>query len=111
MVSEQIKKINWRLGYSYLPVIKKRIHFILGMSYFLILTTGFILLSVFPFEITQEVFIVNNQTNYLISEITEMIVGLTVIIMLSHLWLMVGYNYGVAITEKSFKKIQSRKES
>lgn len=97
---KEFKKLYPGIVY-FSKMLKKKINWILGISYFLILSTGFIIQSVFPFEIVQEVFIADNQTNFLINEITQLIVGFTVLIMLSHLCLLIGYYKGVAKGEKN----------
>lgn len=84
----------------------KRINWILGITYILIFLIGFIIESVFLFEITQEVLITDNEFNYLINFVYGIILGVTGLIALGHLCLWIGYTIGVAKTEESFKKIQ-----
>ena len=79
----------------------RKINYILGISYLLILFATLIIQVAFPFEITQEVLTVNNQQNYAINELAHTIVGLMIMFVLGHL----GFMIGVATTEESFKKV------
>lgn len=85
MVSKKVRKINY----------------ILGISYLLILFAAFIIQVAFPFEIVQEVLNVDHQQNYDINKLMSTIVGLMIMFVLYHL----GFMIGVAKTEESFKKV------
>ena len=79
----------------------RNINYALGISNLIVLLAAFIIEVAFPFEIIQEVLNVDNQRNYDISEIMSTIVGLMMMFALAHL----GFMFGVARTEESFKKI------
>ena len=78
----------------------RNINIALGISYLIVLLTAFVIQAVFPFEIVQEVIKVDHQQNYDLNEIMSTIVGLTIMFCLGHL----GFMFGVARTEESFKK-------
>ena len=85
MVSKKMRKINYALGVCYLLTI----------------LAAFFLRMAFPFEIIEEVINVDHRNNYALSKIMSTIVGLMMFLALGHL----GFMFGVAKTEESFKKI------
>lgn len=80
---------------------ERKINYILGISYLLILFAAFVIQVAFPFEIIQEVINVDHQRNYDINKLMSTMVGLMIMFCLGHL----GFMLGVARTEESFEKV------